>query len=320
MALINSNFPAIITATLKNYSRTMTDNIMNNELLFKYFNENGLIKERPGGTSITEALLVNKNTTVSSYGEYDQLNRALQEPLTSAEFNWKLMHGSMTTSGYEMFQNQGTAQLIDILKARARQLEISFSIYLTTTSYTDGSGNGNKDINGLAIAVENGSAWSTYGGIDSNANTFWRNQWLGSVGSFTTSDNGLRKMIQLFNLCSRGGSVPKIIITTRDIFEYFEQTLESRHRIVDTKDNDIGFPTLYFKGAKVTWCQQCPSGTLYMLNPDFMSFTVGKGRNLSIGELMKSDSQDAYYADAFMIGNLTMSNRARQGVMDGITA
>lgn len=320
MASPNSSFPAIVASTIKNYSPTMVDNIMNNERLFMYFQQKGLIKEEVGGTSIVRPLLINKNDTVGSYSDFDVLNRSQQDPLSAAEFAWKQVYGSLSFSGFEQFQNQGKSKIVSLLAARTKQLEISFGLYYTDKLYADGSGNGGKDIGGLALYVENGAAWSVCGGIDSNTWAFWRNQWTGSAGSFRTSKNGLNLMRTMYNKCTRGNSTPKLIITTQDLFEGYEAELDNQLRLLSTADNDLGFPTLMYKGTPVTWCEKMPAGTMYFLNPEFMDLTIGKGRNMSIGELQKASSQDAWYADVFMILNMTISNRARQGVIDGFTS
>ncbi|MEM3145979.1 MAG: phage major capsid protein [Candidatus Nitrosotenuis sp.] len=316
--MANPNFDALVTTTLKNYRKNLADNITAHQALFMQLKKKGFIREEDGGTSIVEPLLVGKNTTVRSYSGYDVLDVTPQAGVTAAEFAWKQIAGSVTISGEEEFKNSGSAtRVLSLLETKIKQLEISMTLEINRQLFGDGTGNGGKDITGLALAVEDGTAWSVYGGIDSNAYTYWRNQWIGSVGSFAA--NGVDRMRTLFNSASRGTEKPTLIITTQAIFEAYEKSLSPALRFSDPETADAGFMNLLFRGVPVVFDDDAPAGELRMLNSEYLRLVIGKGRNFSVTPFVRPENQDAKVSQILFYGNLTCNNRARQGVLTGIT-
>ena len=197
---------------------------------------------------------------------------------------------------------------------------------LNGMSFADGTGNNSKDIFGLQLLVENGSNWGTLGGIDRSdaLNAFWRNQWLGSVGAFgnTVTGNGITKMRSLYNLCSRGNEHPDFGVTTRAVFENFENCQVNNQRFVDSRVADANFELLKFKGMILGYDEQCTSvaaDALYMLNSAYLAFVVDKETNLITTDFVRPENQDAKVCQILLMANMVASNCARQGVMDGIS-
>lgn len=319
----NPSFDDIATTTLKKYRKELIDAITSHQALFMMMKEKGFVTEDEGGTSIVEPLLAGKNTTVQSYGGYDLIDVTPQTGITAAEYNWKQIAGTVSISGLEEFENSGSKErIISLLDSKIKQLEISLWLVINTMLASDGTGNAGKDLTGLALGVEDGAAWSTYGGIDSSTalNAFWRNQWIGTVGSFAT--NGVSKMRKLFNTCSRGKDKPTLIMTDQSVYEAYEQTLQNVLTIYDQKMADIGFMALVYKGVPVIFDEDITNsfaGYMYMLNDTYMKLVFGKGRNFQVSPFIRPDNQDAKVAQVLVYAQLVQSNRARQGVMNGIT-
>lgn len=317
MAAANANFDELVTTTFKNYRPKLADNITGHQALFFMLKSKGLWEEREGGTSLVEPLLSGTNSTVKSYKGYEVLDISPQEGITAAEYNWKQIAGSLSISGEEEFKNSGSkTKIISLLESKTKQLEISMELEINNQLYGDGTGNDSKDITGLDLAVENGSAWSTYGGIDSNTHTFWRNTWIDEAGVLTLS-----AMRTLVNSASRGKSKPELIVTTQDGYEAYEDLILANNDITrtDTKLGDAGFINLLWKGIPVVFDEDCPAGAMLALNPTFMKFVVGKGRNFKVTPMQRPKNQDAKVSQVILYGNLTVNNRERQGRLDGIT-
>lgn len=326
---MNPNFSSIVATTLKNYRPRLSDNITAHQVLWYQLKERGFVEEDEGGTSIVEPLLVGRNTTVKSYNGYDLIDITPQEGMTASEFDWKQVAGSVTISGREEFLNSGSrTKVISLLNGKVTQLELSMMLEVNRQLQADGTGNGGKDFTGLGIAVEDGTAWSTYGGIDSNANFYWRNQWIADVAipsatpPYTAFLNALRR---LYNSCSRGKVKPTVIITDQTVYEFYEGTLTVNERFLDMKMGDAGFQNLMYKNTPITFDEDMPGATLtvpsnnhelVMLNADFMKFKIGKGKNFTVTDMVKPENQDAKVSQVILYGNLTMSNRARQGRMN----
>lgn len=295
--------------------------------------ERGFIREDEGGTSIVETLLIGRNDTVRSFSGYDILDNSPQEGITSAEFEWKQIAGSVTISGEEEFKNSGSkTKVVNLLQAKITQLELSMMLEINRQLQADGTGNGGKDITGLALAVEDGASFSTYGGIDSSANAYWRNQWISNVVITENSPphtaylDGLRT---LYNSCCRGKVKPTIIISDQFLFEKYEASLVPNERFMDMKLGDAGFLNIMFKATPWVYDDDMPGASLtagsdnhelVMLNADFLKFVIGKGRNFVVTDFVRPDNQEAKVSHVILYGNLTCANRQRQGRMNVDTA
>lgn len=321
----NPNFDSLVTTTFQNYRSQLTDNVTGHNALWWMLKKMpGGIEERDGGRSIVEPLMIARNSTVKSYKGYDILDMTPQSGFSAAEYDWKQIAGTISISGEEEFKNSGKSQIINLLKSKAMQLEMSLELELNRMIQGDGTGTGGKDITGLALQVEDGAAWSTVGGIDSNANPYWRNQWIGGTAAF--SSVGVDRMRTLFNSCSRGNSRPGIILTDQYLFEAYEKTLTVNERFTNMEMGDAGFQNLLYKGVPITFDEDMPFEDLatdehqiLMLNLNFIKFVVGKGRNFAVTPLVKPDNQDAKSSSTILYGNLVCNNRARQGRATDLT-
>ena len=324
----NPNFDQLVSTALKNYRSTMADNITLQIALLAKLKELGFMREEEGGTSIVEPLMIAENSTVSSYSGYDIIDTTPQTGMTAAEFNWKQVAGSVSISGFQEFVNSGSkTKIIHLLGKKIEQLEISMRQRINNMLMLDGTGNGGKDITGLSLLVEDGAAWSTVGGIDSNANTYWRNQYIDNAGSWAAT--GLDNLRTLINNCSRGALDENsgLIVSTQGLYEAYEKSAVVNLMIQNTKMAELGFTHQVYKGIPWIWDSQVPTaldGTAsthhcWVLMAKYLNWVVGKGRNYITTPFQKPENQEAKVAQQILYGQLTTSNRARQGVLDGVT-
>lgn len=324
----NPDFSALVATTLKNYRKKLSDNIMGHQALFWQMKKLGFVREEDGGTTIVEPLLVGENSTVGSYNGYDVIDVTPQEGISAAEFAWKQIAGSLSISGREKFINSGSkTKILSLLESKTKQLEISMALELNRQAHLDGTGNGSKDLTGLAVLVEDGAAWSTVGGIDSSANTYWRNQFTDLGGSFATG--GVDAMRTLYNSCSRQGmnETPTLIEATQSVYEAYEKTLVVNERFTSTEMGDAGFMNLMYKKTPMVFDEDIQlaldgvgsTHALYMLNANYLNLVIGKGKNFAVTPFQRPENQDAEVSQIIIYGNMTTSNRARQGLLDGIT-
>jgi hypothetical protein len=323
--MANPNFDTLVATTLKNYRANLADNITEQQVVWLELKKRGFVEERDGGTSLVEPLLIGRNTTVGSFKGYDILDTTPQEGISAAEFEWKQVAGTVTISGEEEFKNSGSkTQIVNLLKSKVKQLELSMMLEINRMLQGDGTGNLGKDITGLAALVEDGAAWSTIGGIDSNANPYWRNQWIGGTATFASA--GVDRMRTIYNSCCRGNVKPTVIITDQYLFEQYEKTLVPNERFVDMSLGDAGFMNLMFKMTPIVFDDDMPFEDLatdehqmMFLNMDFLKFVIGKGRNFVVSDFVKPENQDAKVSSVILYGNFVLSNRARHGRLTDLT-
>jgi hypothetical protein len=310
----NSNFNALLATTLANYRDRLTDNVFTARPLTYFLMDKGRLRMDDGGTKIVEPLIYGQNGTVASYSGYDQISIAAQSGISAAEFDWKQYAASIAISGIEEAQNSGESAILNLLEAKIMQAEESMREGFNQMFFGDGTGNSNKNWNGLGNLIESGN---TVGGIDSSDadNTWWRSYEQNTAGALT-----LAQMATAYNSVSNGNDHPDMVLTTQTLFEKYESLLQPQLRYTDSKTADAGFQNLLFKSAPVTYDVHAPAGNMFFLNSKYITLVGHKDKWFSQTEFVRPENLDAQYALIMCYGNLTVRNRARHGKLTGKTA
>lgn len=303
--MADPNIGLLLSTTLKKYRKTLVDNIHKSNAVLYWLRENNAVKELDGGERITVPLMYGKNDTATSYSGYDTLLTTPQTGIDAAEYNWKQYSSSITISGEEERKNSGSSKIIDILDAKTKQARMSLTEKLSEGIFSDGTGNGSKDLTGLTAMV---SASGTYGGINSATYTWWA----ATVDS-TSESLSLADMRAAFNSASLGGrDTPNLIVTSQTLFQVYEGLLTAtlQTQTIGTKKlGDAGFQVLEFKGVPIVWDEQCATGSMFFLNTNHMNLSVHKDANFEVTDFVKPENQDARVAQILLMGNLTCDRR-----------
>ena len=309
----NPDFNSLLSTTLQNYQPTLVDNIFKDLVLLNHLNERGRVRVEEGGTQIVEPLMYAVNDTVSTYQGYDAIDLTPQEGISAAEYDWKQMAASIAISGIEEAKNRGTEAIIKLLNAKIMQAEMSLKTTLNTQLY--GSASAGTDFNGLGniVATQN----NTVGGIDASSNTWWNP----TQGSTMGATLALQNMADVYNRASKGSDVPDLIITNTSLFEKYESLLTNNVRYQDVSKANAGFQNLMFKQTPVVFDLELAVDTsdapMYFLNTKYLKLTGMNGYWFTTTDFMNGTvaGVDARYALVLAYGQLTCSNRARQGYL-----
>ena len=82
MAQPNSNFDEILTTTLKKYSASMADNVLENNTLLRYLKSKGQVVIEDGGYSLLEGIQFDENDSFKYYSGYETLDLTRNDVLT----------------------------------------------------------------------------------------------------------------------------------------------------------------------------------------------------------------------------------------------
>jgi len=310
----NSNFDTLLSTTLANYRKQLTDNIFTARPLTYFLTDKGRIRMVDGGTKIVEPLIYGQNSTVGSFSGYDTISLTAQTGISAAEYEWKQYAASIAISGIEEAKNNGEAAILNLLEAKVMQAEESMKDGFNQMFFGDGTGNSGKNWNGLANLVESGN---TVGGIDSSdaANTWWRSYEENTAGALT-----LAQMATAYNSVSVGNDHPDMVLTTQTLFEKYESLLQPQLRYTDTKTADAGFQNLLFKAAPVAYDVHCTAGVVYFLNSKYLTLVGHSDKWFANTEFVRPENLDARYSLIMCYGNLTCRNRKKQGKLTAKTA
>lgn len=310
----------LFSTTLQNYQPTLVDNIFKDLVLLNHLNERGRVRVEEGGSQIVEPLMYAKNSTAGSYSGYDTISLTPQDGISAATYDWKQIAASIAISGIEEAQNRGTEAIIKLLNAKIMQAEMSIKDKLNTMLFDDGTGNSGKDFNGLGNIV--GTANNTVGGIDASSYSWW-NPYVDNTGATLDDVN----MATVYNYVSKGSDVPDLILTTEKLFSKYESLLTPQVRYQDVAKANLGFQNLMFKQTPVVFDLNATNQTggattgsndpMYFLNTKYLKLTGMNGHWFNTTPFQQGTvaGVDARYAIVMAYGELTCSNRARQGFL-----
>src|SRR5690242_7869388 len=153
--------------TIQQRSGELADNLTNNNALLARLKSKGNVRPFGGGNVILEEIMYNDPNTnnANSYSGYELINVSPDSPISAAQYSITQYADAVTMSGLEMLQNSSKEQIIDLMDGRMKVSESRLLNRIASDVYLDGTGNGGKNITGLAAAVPDAPTSGTYGGI-----------------------------------------------------------------------------------------------------------------------------------------------------------
>ena len=329
MAFANSSVSDIIATTIQSRSGELADNVTNNNPLLLKLKSKGNVRPFSGGNLILEEIMYNDSSTnnTSSYSGFETLNISPNSPISAAQFSIAQYASAVTISGLEMLQNSGKEAIIDLLEGRIKVAEAQLSNRINLDLYGNGTGNGGKNLTGLAAAVADAPTSGTYGGINRATWTFWQNQAFSGVtngGAAVSAANIQSYMTQLAIKLVRGTDKADLIVADNNYYNLYVNSLQAIQRVTDPEMAGSGFASLKFYGGGTSADvvlgggigAQEPANHMYFLNTDYIFFRPHKDRNfVPIGGERQSVNQDAIVKLIGWAGNLTSSGAQFNGVL-----
>ena len=329
MAFANSSVSDIIATTIQSRSGELADNVTNNNPLLLKLKSKGNVRPFSGGNVILEEIMYNDTSTnnTNSYSGFETLNISPNSPISAAQFSIAQYASAVTISGLEMLQNSGKEAIIDLLEGRIKVAEAQLSNRINLDLYGNGTGNGGKNLTGLAAAVADAPTSGTYGGINRATWTFWQNQAFSGVtngGAAVSAANIQSYMTQLAIKLVRGTDKADLIVADNNYYNLYVNSLQAIQRVTDPEMAGSGFASLKFYGGGTSADvvlgggigAQEPANHMYFLNTDYIFFRPHKDRNfVPIGGERQSVNQDAVVKLIGWAGNLTSSGAQFNGVL-----
>lgn len=317
MASPNSTFTEIVTTTLREHPSEVADNVSNHNALYRRLKSKGQIKKLDGGYEIVRPLDYAENSTFQRYSGYDALNISASDVLSAAKYDWMQSAVHVTASGRELRMNSGRNQIIDLAKSRLKNAIRTASNNMSVDIYSDGALT--NQMGGLA-AIITADGTGTVGGINSATYSWWANQYHEITGSNAWTKSNIKGyMNTLWLSCVRGTDKPDLIVSTNDMYAAYWESLQDLQRFTSESKNDAGygFDSLKYMTADVVHDLNTnftsTGEKMYFLNTEYLEVVVHQAANWSQMDEKMSVNQDAEIIPLLFMGNLTCSNRARQG-------
>jgi hypothetical protein len=318
---VTGGLTEIVTTTLRNRSGKLADSVSKNNALLARLREKGNKKPVSGGRTIVQEIEYAENGTFGYYSGYEALNISPSDVFTAAEFDWKQASVSVSISGLEQLQNAGKEQVLDLLESRINNAEKTMVNNISAGVYSDGTGSGGKQIGGLQLLVAD-TGLSTVGGISSTTYSWWRNGIydFSTAGVTASSATIATAMNTLYMSLCRGNDKPDLIVADNTYFRYYLESLQAIQRITADNNASSGFTSLKYMGSDVVLDGgqngSAPSSHMYFLNTDYLFYRPHRDRDMVPLDAERfSTNQDASVRLIGWAGNMTISNRALQGVI-----
>jgi hypothetical protein len=310
---IGSAGDVVLTTSLADYRKTLVDNVYDDVPVLRILNQAGRKRMVDGGVSIVEHLIRNKQTDGGFYLGADNLNTTQGENTTLVEFRWQNAYEPIQITRDDERQNAGTAhKLLDLVGTRINLAELGIKDRLGQAFVTAVAGANN--LIPLSTLVNTGTLGTVAGATD----TFWQAT-VTTSGAFATQ--GLTDMQTLYYALSSSSMLdnPTHIITTRTVFQKFEQTRLPLERLQNTSTGSAGFTNLTFKGVPIIFDQYCDAGVLYMLNTNYWNLVVDSETDMVTTPFVQPTNQTVKVAFILWRGQQTTNNRRRFGKLTSIT-
>lgn len=347
MADTSLNVGDVVTTTLRNRSTMLADNISKNVGFLYWLRKGRRIKLVDGGRELFEPLIHGALPTVSSGASASPLssgetpdfnfrNSTLfsgnvgfyngfegftidvdTDDIDAAVFQAKQAGGFAFFSGREKFMNRGSADVIDLARARLEVLQANLTNITGQSLHGDGSGYGGREFTGLQSLVSTSPSSGTVGSIAAS-NAFWQN--IAVTGNNLTSGNIQGYMNDTALQITFGNDSLDLVIADRLLFGMYWESLQQIQRINEAQTGEAGFRTLKWQGADVLYDFYCPSSTMYFLNTKYLKFKAYKGRFFTPEERRKIPTADYEVMPVWTMGNLTCASRRTQAVLVDSTA
>ncbi len=245
------------------------------------------------GVTVSQPITIANSTTGGSFDGLDTFDTSATNNTRSLTWYVKAYEQSVVVPGIEKAVNGNSEkQVLSLVATRMDEAKNSLADSLGDILYGYGIG---KDIEGLGLIVDNGTATSSYGGINRAD--------LPAVNADVTAASGGNLTLDLvsaeFDNVSAAGSgqeAPTIALTTKAIWSMFEKILNTKlqasysattvtgYNRVSGKTpvgtsvpatalkGALGVDAISYRGKPVVADDKAPAGTFFWLNENYIEF------------------------------------------------
>jgi len=323
MASPNSTFTELVSTTFRKVRKDVADNVSNRNALLKYMKKRGNYRNDDGGLTIATPLEYATNNTYQRYSDWDELNIGASDVISSAEYQWRQIAINVVSSGRELRINSGDSRILSLAKAKLKNAIHTYNNNFSSDIYSAGSLA--NQVNGLQALIADAGT-GTVGGIDSSSWSFWLNAVQSAAAPLqggsaitvgpTTIETSM--MLPLWLQLDRGpDDQPDLIVFSNDYYSYYEASQVSLKRYMSKEMADGGFVGLKYKNADVLFDggSGIPTAHGYFINTRYLELVAHRDADLEVMDEIRPVNQDGAVVTILWMGNLTLSNRSRQGVM-----
>lgn len=277
-----------------------------------------------GADRIQQPIIFNR-LAGGSYSDLDSFDITRRRTVVYGLFDWKQYYVDLTISGLDSLKNSGAAKVIDHTNTLMDIAQLSGPDYVGDDLFLDGSGNGSKAISGLRLALDDGTTYTTYGGITRAAADVAGSEGFAVSGQVDTTGGtftlGLMNQRQQDAVVAR--EKPDLIITTQTIWNLWWDRVQPSQRFQAGDDRNqmasVGFDSIVFNGADVVVDSKVPADQVFMLNTRWMKMIIHANRMWSFTGWKHPTNQDSMIGQLLWAGELVVQQPRLSSLITNVT-
>ncbi len=335
MSIPLGNF--VTTTTRERFFNKSVDNAYAGNVLFERLRR----QARPwtGGTQVSITTHIKKRTQGGSFSGFDPLPTAQEDTrikmvVDPAEY----VSAPLTFSGVQLAVNKGPEAYINLMADEFDFSGKDLSDKIGDTIYLDGTGNANKDINGLVYQVDDGTNVVTF---QNQSRTTFPN--LNATLTAQAGALGFSDLATDTDAAQVGSDNPTLMVTTPAVFSIIERlttpTLHLNYGAAPVTGADtggmngiglsFGANRLWWRGMPIISDEKCTSGNIFTLNEnhlflytlDYTNEVVESTKEgFAFTGFKKSQNQNAVVGHLLFAGQLVGDSPRTMARRTGVTS
>jgi len=301
-----------------------TDNdiyFKSNVLLYKLMGSNQRGRKTvPGGKKI-QVVLEYAESNSGAYGASTQLPTNRREVFNAAFFPWAAYFGGVTIDLDDKRQNSGDHAIVNVVNGKVKNAQKTIRKIMGQEIY--GKRNNNVDSNGNPVGfvgmgdLFNSDSTIAYGEIAEDDMAEWNSNVL--TDSLTMSFTTMQELRRAAKVDDNQDGQPNLYITTQELKDAFENTLQQQARYAERNLVDAGFQNILFDGAPVVTDNKCGANKVYGFNLEHLDILTHQDYNFTQPVWNSPvDQPDTAVAFIKWSGNLVCRNRKAHVLADSV--
>lgn len=295
-------------------------------------------KTFPGGKdNITGTVKGTYTTTIQGFENDDQVSYGNPANIKKYTYPWKLVHAGIKFTMHELLQNgikvvdtqDGSSvspasdaekiQLANIYQDKLEDMQEGVDRGMNDMFWRDGTQDSSLVPGVMSFVVDDPTEAVTVGGIDQNANTWWRNRARLSMAASDASLQGVVTYLQKdYRQLRRYGGNPNLWLAGSDMIEWIEKELRNKGNYTDQGwmskgKTDAGMADISFKGNAIqydpTLDDLSRAKYMYALDTRFIYPMAIDGESMKKHNPARPEDRYAFYKAVTWVGGLVCSRR-----------
>jgi hypothetical protein len=297
----------------------------------------------PGGKdNITVRVKGVYTTQIQGFVNDDQVTYGNPNNIKRAVYPWKLIHAGIQFTKHELLQDgirvtdttTGAStpvasdaekiQLANIMDDKLEDMDEGTNRGMNTMFWNDGTQDPNLVPGVRSFVVDNPTAGLVVGGIDQNANPWWRNR---AVLGISTADANAQLVVQTlqkeYRQLRRFGGKPTLWLAGSDFMDWFERELRAKGNYTlegwaKSGKIDASVADIAFKGNSIQYDPTLDDlglqKRLFVLDPRHIFPMVIEGENMQQHKPARPEDRYVFYRAVTWAGGLVCNQRNCNGV------